>query len=218
MELKRWGEYYLDNTPSLVWLLFANAMAVLVGLRYYVETLPEVFTFVWPLYADSPTAVALALLSLTTLLGTVGKGLDRTPRTRVLAYLHTFAFVWLVKYGLWTVMVLNVQFDAYFPAPWAYFGIILTHLLFVVEAAAIPLYGTTTRGALLSALLALLINDFLDYGLDWMGWCGLGRLPGRCSLYPPLRSEPGFIVVFLTVALSIGSVLWAHQAFERYES
>lgn len=213
---KRWARYYLGNPPSLVWLLFANMVGVLVGVRYYVKTMPAVFTFAWPLYADSPTAVFLAALSIATLLPNLGRRLEDAPMNVPLAYLHTLAFVWLVKYGLWTALVLNLQFSAYYPELWAYFGILITHLLFVGEAYFIPHYGSTTRGALSLSLVLLLLNDFVDY---WIGdfSCILGSPLGRCDLYPPLRVDPGLVLPILTVALSVVSVALAAHSFDRFD-
>lgn len=199
---ERWAQYYLGNAPSLVWLLFVNAVGILVGVRYYVETLPAVSTFLWPLYADSPVAVFLMTLSLATLLPFLGRDLSAVPRTRVLAYLHTLAFVWLVKMGLWTAVALNLEVEAYFPAAWAYFGILLTHLGFVAEAYLIPHYAATTRGALATALVLALLNDALDYGV---------------ALHPPLRYEPGVVLPAASVAISVLSVALAGSTIDRLE-
>jgi uncharacterized membrane protein YpjA len=196
----RWAQYYLGNAPSLVWLLVANVVAVLVGIRYYVETMPDYSTFAWPLYVDSPVAVFLMALSLATLLPFLGRPLEDVPRTRVLAYLHTLAFVWLVKMGLWTFVALNLGFASYFPAVWAYFGIVLTHLGFVAEAYLIPHYTATTRGALAFALACSLVNDAVDYGFD---------------LHPPLRYEPTGALVISTVALSVLAVALAAVSMDR---
>jgi uncharacterized membrane protein YpjA len=196
----RWVRYYLENAPSLVWLLLANAVAVLVGIRYYVETMPGVSTFLWPFYADSPTAVMLALLSFTTLLPLLGRRLADNPNNRPLAYLYTLSFVWLVKMGLWTAVALHLRLDLYFPAVWAYFGILLTHLGFLLEAYALPHFGRTTRGALVFALAVALLNDALDYGF---------------GLVPPLRYEAGPLLAVSAVGLSVLSVALASRAFER---
>ena len=191
----RLAEYYLGNAPSLLWLLVVNAVAFLVGIRYYVETMPEVATFLWPLYGDSPMALALGTLSIVTLLPHLGKRVADAPRNLPLAYLHTFAFVWLVKYGLWTFVALNLRPDLYvgftLAALWSYWGILLTHGLFVVEAALIPVYGATTRGALLLSLGLLLLNDLLDYGYD---------------LHPPVRYEPTAVLAGLTVCCTLVAV------------
>ncbi len=196
-------ESYLSHGPSLVMLLVVNATAFLVGIRFYVDTMPEVPTLLWPLYADSPTAIALATLSLATLLPALGSRLREVPVNRPLAYLHTLAFVWLVKYGLWTALALNRRADLYIGfdagALYDYWFIILTHLLFVVLAFAILHYGRTTRGALALSLGLLLLNDVVDYGFGY---------------HPPLRYEPGALLATLTVGLSIGAVALAWWAFE----
>ncbi|MFC6863684.1 DUF1405 domain-containing protein [Halomicroarcula sp. GCM10025817] len=188
---RRYARYYLENTPSLVWLIVVNVVAMLVGVRFYVETMPDVFTFLWPLYADSPAALFLMTLSLVTLVPFLGESLDDVPVSVPLAYLHTIAFVWLVKMGLWTFVALNLGFDAYFPAPWAYFGIIVTHLGFVAEGLLVPHYARTTRGALATALVVALANDVADYGFGY---------------FPPLRYDPGLALVAASVGLSVGAV------------
>ncbi|MEF8781362.1 MAG: DUF1405 domain-containing protein, partial [Haloferacaceae archaeon] len=102
------------GTPStLAWLLAVNAVAFLAGIRFYVETLTGVPTLLWPLYADSPTAIALATLALATLLPNLGRHPNRSPANRPLSYLHTFAFVWLVKFGLWTGVALTLRPELY---------------------------------------------------------------------------------------------------------
>lgn len=198
---ERWVQYYLGNGPSLVWLLALNGVAFLVGVRYYLETMPAVPTLLWPLYGDSPTALALATLSLATLLPHLGGRVTDAPRNRPLAYLHTLAFVWLAKYGVWTAVALNLRADLYFGfgpgALWSYWGIVITHLWFLVEAAAVAYYGATTRGALALALGLALLNDALDYGLGY---------------HPPIRYAPGPTLAGITVALSVGAVALAAYA------
>lgn len=203
---KRYARQLLEDGPNLVWLLSVNVLAMLVGVRFYVETMPEIPTILWPLYADSPAALFLAILSLTTLLPNLGRRASDAPQNRVLAYLHTLAFVWLVKFGLWTFVSLNIGFSSYFGLPWdpdavwSYWFIIATHLAFVAEAYLFPKYGATTRGALATALAVLLVNDALDYLL---------------GIHPPLRYEPGLVLPAATVLLSIGAVAAAARAFDR---
>ncbi|WP_224449159.1 DUF1405 domain-containing protein [Haloprofundus salilacus] len=201
----RYVEYYLGNAPSLVWLLVVNATAFLVGVRYYVETMPAVSTFLWPLYGDSPTALALGTLSLATLLPNLGRDIDDAPLNRPLVYLHTLSFVWLVKFGLWTFVALNLRPDLYFgfglSSLWSYWGILLTHLGFVVEAVLIARIGATTRGALAFALALAFANDAFDYLFGY---------------HPPLRYEPGAGLVVASVAISVVSVALAARFFDRF--
>lgn len=197
---RRYARYYLENAPSLLWLLGVNVLAMLVGVRFYVETMPAVPTFLWPLYVDSPAALFLATTSLVTLLANLGRSLEEAPHNRALAYLHTLAFVWLVKYGLWTFVALNLGFSAYFPDLYDYWFIVITHLAFVLEAFLIPHYGRTTKGALGLAFALLLVNDLFDYGFGY---------------HPPLRYEPSFLLPLATVSLSVIAVGLASREFER---
>jgi uncharacterized membrane protein YpjA len=207
---ERYVQEYLGNGPSLVTFLALNASAFLVGVSFYVHSDPSLAdlpTFLYPLFGDSPTALALATLSIATLLSNLGRPVSDAPVNRPLAYLHTLAFVWLVKYGLWTALALNLRPDLYVgfsaAALWNYWGIMFTHLGFVVEAFLIPHYGRTTRGALGFALVALLVNDVFDYGFGY---------------YPPLRYEPGMVLVVATVSLSFLSVGLAARVFGRLDA
>ena len=208
----RWADAYLGRAPSLAWLLVVNAVAFLVGAAFYAApdrafglALAEVPTFVYPLYADSPTALALGTLSLATLLPNLGRSPAEAPRNLPLAVLHTLAFVWLVKYGVWTVVALLLRPDLYVFGPeplWAFWGITLTHALFVVEAGLVPRYGATTRGALALSLAAMLANDAADYLFGY---------------HPPLRYDPGPVLAALTVAASVGAVALAARSFDRLD-
>jgi uncharacterized membrane protein YpjA len=207
---ERYVEEYLGNGPSLVTFIALNASAFLVGVSFYVHSEPSLAalpTFLYPLFGDSPTALALATLSIATLLPNLGRPVSAAPVNRPLAYLHTLAFVWLVKYGLWTAVALNLRPELYvgftLPALWDYWGIMFTHLGFVVEAFLIPHYGKTTRGALAFALVALLVNDVFDYGLGY---------------YPPLRYEPDAVLAGATVGLSVLSVALASRVFDRLDA
>ena len=205
---ERWVQYYLGNGASLAWLLLVNAAAFLLGVSFYVHSEPslsEVSSLLYPLFGDSPTALALATLSFATLLPHLGGRVTDAPSNRVLAVVHTLAFVWLVKYGVWTAVALNLRPDLYVGFTpellWDYWGIMLTHLFFLVEAVAIPYYGKTTRGALGLALVLALVNDVYDYGFGF---------------YPPLKYEAGPLLAGITVALTLLTVALAAWMFDRH--
>ncbi|QIB75177.1 DUF1405 domain-containing protein [Halogeometricum borinquense] len=207
---ERWVQYYLGNGPSLAWLLVVNAAAFLVGVSFYVHSEPslrDVSSLLYPLFGDSPTALALGTLSLATLLPHLGNRVRDAPTNYPLTVIHTLAFVWLVKYGIWTAVALNLRPDLYFGFTpdllWDYWGIMLTHLFFLVEALLIPYYGKTTRSALALALALAFINDVYDYGFGF---------------YPPLKYEAGVLLTAITIALSVLSVALAAWLFDRQES
>ncbi|ESS12644.1 MAG: putative membrane protein [uncultured archaeon A07HR60] len=198
------AEELFGDSWSLSVLLGINVIGVLVSVEYYVETMPDVPTLLWVFYADSAVAIALVTVALATLLPTVesASGVTDSPVNRPLAYLHTVAFVWLVKYGLWPLAALNLRPAAYISAAgklW-YWGVLSSHLLFVGLALVLPSVGRTTRGALAVALSLVLVNDVVSYGLGY---------------HPPLGYEPGLVLPGITVGLSLLSVGVASRSFRR---
>lgn len=192
---------YLEGTATLLLLLTLTGALTLVGFRFYVDRgLADVSTFLWPLFADSPVATALATLSFLTLMPNLGRRLGENPLNRPLIFLHTLTFVWLVKFGLWTAVALNLGFSAYFPDVYGYFGVMVSHLGFVGLALLVPYYSHTTRGALAFALGLSLVNDVVDYGF---------------GLHPPLRYEAGPALAVATVLLTFLTVGLASVVFER---
>ncbi len=197
----------LGDPRSLGFVFALTAFMLLIGVDYYAPTLTEVPTVLWPLYADSAVAVGLGLLVLTTLLPTVGsgKGLDGVPANRPLAYLYTLAFVWLVTFGLWPLVALNLAFEAYVSAPdaWIYYwGVLGTHLCFVALALLFPAFGYTTPGALALAAGLGIANVVIDYGLGY---------------HPPLLYEPGAGLATATLAITLGAVWLAARSFPRLD-
>ena len=177
-----------------------------VGAWYYAPTAGEVPVALWPLYADSAVAVALGGAVLAAVVPTVRGGGDVTadvPTSRPLAYLQTLAFVWLVQFGVWPLVSLNLAFGEYVAAPdaWLYYwGVIGTHLLFVGLALLFPAFGRTTPGALGAALALGVVNVVVDYGVGY---------------HPPLLYEPGTGLAAATLAIAVGSVALASHSFPR---
>ena len=179
-----------------------------VGVGYYAPTAGDVPVPLWPLYADSAVAVALGGLVLLTLVPVVRAGgsvVADVPVSRGLAYLHTLAFVWLLTFGLWPLVSLNLAFSQYVAAPdaWIYYwGVLGTHLCFVGLALLFPAFGRTTRGALALAFGLGVGNVVLDYGIGY---------------HPPLLYEPGALLAGATLAIVAGAVWLAWRSFPRLD-
>ena len=199
------AEELLGTPRSLGVVLAFVAFMLAVGVGYYAPTAGDVPVPLWPLYADSAVAVALGGVVLLRLVSTVRRG-DRVtdaPTSRGLAYLQTVAFVWLVQFGLWPLVSLNLAVGQYVSAPDAliyYWGVIGTHLLFVGLALLFPAFGRTTRGALATALGLGVANAVVDYGLGY---------------HPPLLYEPGPGLPAATLAIAVGAVTLAARSFCR---
>lgn len=198
----------LGRPRSLAVVAALAAAMALVGVVYYADTLLSVPLVLWPLYADSAVATMLCLVSLATLVPTVVSGMPLTSvsTSRPLAYLYTLSFVWLVQFGVWPLVSLNLAFDAYVSAPdaWVfYWGVLGTHLLFVGVALLFPTFGRTTPGALGVALCLGVANVVVDYGFGY---------------HPPLLYEPGATLVGATLGLSVFAVWLASRSFRRLDA
>jgi hypothetical protein len=202
------AEELLGTPRSLGVVLAFVAFMLAVGIGYYAPTAGEVPVPLWPLYADSAVAVALGGAALAALVPTVRAGgsvVDDAPTSRPLAYLQTLAFVWLVTFGLWPLVSLNLAVSQYVAAPdaWIYYwGVLGTHLLFVGLALLFPAFGRTTRGALALALGLAVGNVALDYGFGY---------------HPPLLYEPGPLLAGATLAIAAFAVWLAWRSFPRLE-
>lgn len=200
------AEELLGTPRSLAVVLAFTAFMFAVGVGYYAPTAGDVPAWLWPLYADSAVAVALGGLVLLTLVPTVRDGesaVGDAPTSRALAYLHTLAFVWLVQFGLWPLVSLNLAFGEYVAAPdaWIYYwGVLGTHLCFVGLALLFPAFGRTTRGALALALSLGVANVVVDYGFGY---------------HPPLLYDPGPVLAAATLVIAIGAVALASRSFRR---
>ncbi|MFB6106853.1 MAG: DUF1405 domain-containing protein [Halobacteriaceae archaeon] len=192
-----WARSYLDPELSRSTLVLANGAGALVGIGFYLRQLDAWPVYAWPMLIDSPLGLALVGASLLTLLPFAST--REYPAKPSLDLLNTFAFVYALKYGVWTAVALNLQFSLYFPEAWSYFGILFTHLAMVAEAFLLPYYGRTNRWALGVAAAWLLVNDALDYGV---------------GLHPHLRGPAG-VLPYVTVALTVGAVALAAYCFDR---
>lgn len=197
----------LLGTPrSLSAVLALTAFMCIIGVAYYAPTAGTVPVWLWPMYADSAVAVGLGgivLLRLVPVVRANNAVTDAAPISRPLAYLDTLAFVWLVQFGLWPLVSLNLAVEAYLAAPnaWLYYwGVIGTHLCFVGLALLIPAFGRTTPGALGTALALVVGNVWIDYGFGY---------------HPPLLYEPGAVLAGLTLGLGVFAVWLAKRSFQR---
>ena len=200
------AEELLGTPRSLAAVCAFTAFMLAVGAWYYAPTADEVPVGLWPVYADSAAAVALGGAVLASVATTVRRGGSVTadaPTSRGLAYLQTIAFVWLVQFGVWPLVSLNLAFSEYVAASdaWLYYwGVVGTHLLFVGLALLFPAFGRTTPGALATALALGVANVVVDYGFGY---------------HPPLLYEPGAGLAVATLVIAVGSVALASRSFRQ---
>jgi len=176
-----------------------NIGGVAYGVIFYWKQLNATVWYLLPFVPDSPTGPFLMII----VFGLWWfRGRRRSPT------LELVAFVSLVKYGVWTVLVFWLYRDAFFAAPRAQ----LTGTLLVLHIAEAVQAGILLKGMRFPPLpwaavaaLWFFLGDFSDYAL--------GTHP-----YLPDYVDPGIgveVVPLMTVALTIicylAALLWCRR-------
>ncbi|MBX6377190.1 MAG: DUF1405 domain-containing protein [Clostridia bacterium] len=140
------------NRAATRLLVAVNGLGTLYGFYWYRAQLAATPPVYWPVIPDSPGASLLFTLLLLSLLA--GR---RRPA------LAAFAYLSMIKYGLWTVLVMGHLWFVGGVVPFDSVYLSLSHLGMAVEAW---LYLRAYRPRLPWALAAaawLLFNDYMDY-------------------------------------------------------
>ena len=143
----------LPENRVAVWALVAiNLGGAVYGFNWYKEQLLQSPLIMWPVIPDSPLAALYFGLFLLTL--------QFGWRVRLLA---AVAFVSMVKYGLWTVLVFSQYWWAHGVTGFEEVHLTLSHLSMAVEAAIFLRYYYPGLGAGLAAGLWFALDDYVDY-------------------------------------------------------
>lgn len=149
----RWLADLPGNRP-LTWALVAiNAVGSAWGFWWYHDQLASTPRWQWPVVPDSPTASSLFTVALILQL------LERRSRA-----LEAFAYLTMVKYGLWTVVVLGVygaRTGSWHPEALL---LIASHAGMAIEAAIYQRWYPAAPAAVLAAWGWAAFNDLVDYG------------------------------------------------------
>ncbi len=180
-------------------ITLTNVGGVAYGVYYYWDQLGATAWYLLPFVPDSPTGPFLmtVVFALWWLRG----------RTRN-STLELVAFVSLVKYGIWTVVVFWIYRDAFFAPERAE----LTNTLLVLHLAEAAEAGILIKGMRLPrpfwALIAagwLALGDFSDYVLGTHPYLPAGLDPSVGARTIPL------ITVALTIICFLGAILLARR-------
>jgi len=230
---------YLRTPWTLSVLLFGNGLAFLVGIRYYLDTMGAVPTWLWPLYGDSPVALAFGTLVLATALPALPDdfwGLSRDPGVAgdddgeqvgdgglvddvpgPVAALTTVAVVWLVETGVWTVVAVNVPLLRPDLATDLYLGFDDDSLwaywgIMATHAAFLAEAALVAHlGRTSRRLLAgALVAALINDLFDYGSLVGLPT-----AGHPPVRYEPGVLLAVASVVTSLLGVWAAAELLPR---
>lgn len=141
-----------ENRRLLPWLASANLLSSVYGFLWYRQQLSASPGYLWPVIPDSPLAALVFGIFLTGLV--FGR---RQP------LLEAFAHLSMVKYGLWTVLVLGWDMLLHGVRDFETIHLSLSHLVMAVEAMVFLRVYHPGMAAGLAAWSWFLFNDFMDY-------------------------------------------------------
>ena len=174
---------FFKKDLSLKTLFFINFIGSLYGFYWYKDQLLETSTYLWVFVPDSPTATALFSLALYFFI-------VKKPKP----FLTLLACIWLIKYGLWAVII-NTHFlmiggnysFTNFHLTLSHFGMALQGLLFI------KLLAFSENRCFLLIPLLMILSDVVDYVVGVHPW-----------LFSPAQFNIALIsAILLTLLLSI---------------
>jgi len=157
MSLETVSGKIFGNRFFLLFLIFANLAGFFVGLHYYWEQLIESSPLLWIVIIDSPLSVLL--FAVVCVLMYFGK-----EQPELLKFL---ACVYVIKYGLWTMLAISLYWGNYVGFEDQVTGVInfFLHFGMVVEGAVLAPRISVTKYNTVIVLMLALANDFFDYFL-----------------------------------------------------
>lgn len=171
------GEFLMNIRTRRDWLLaliLINCGGSLYGFYWYREQLAATPLKYWLFVPDCPLATLLFAVAL----WLIYRGRESDPFT-------VLTLFGLVKYGFWTVFVLELYWRTGGPLVFADFALFISHLWMVAEALAFIPSSVRRLQSAGVALVWFLINDYMDYGI---------------GLYPTLPN-PEFLPLIRAVSL-----------------
>jgi uncharacterized membrane protein YpjA len=152
--ISKLSEKVLSSRRFLLLLIAINLVGFIFGIYYYMPQLAVTPSYLWLLVIDCPLYVFLFALVLVCLL----------VRFRLQDVLIFAIFVGLIKYGLWTVLVILLHSSLFFSVDAAmYCFLLVSHVGMMAES--VVLWGSFRPTVYNTAAVALffLANDISDY-------------------------------------------------------
>lgn len=194
--MKHWQVFWhwvltIPERRRLVWILVPiDLLGAVYGFNWYYEQLRRTPFKAWPVVPDSPLSTLLFGLVLIGIL-----------RKRRITWLEGIAYLSMVKYGVWTVLVLGHYALVYHTLDFETAHLMLSHAAMALEAVIfLRYYPPGLKPALLATGWSL-FNDYMDYFYD----------------YHPTLPAPEFVggIAWLSFLSSLifgtGLILWASR-------
>ena len=152
MTIKQYWEVSLYYRPFLIFLLICNVLGTIYGYDWYSGQLYITPTYFLPFVPDSPTASLFLSIAIGLLLF-----------NRSSSIIEALAFVTLVKYGVWAVIMNIIMFMIDGEITINGLMLLLSHGIMALQAFYFyPRFKITTIGFIVS-FIWVLVNDYIDY-------------------------------------------------------
>ncbi|MCL4425549.1 MAG: DUF1405 domain-containing protein [Firmicutes bacterium] len=143
----------IPEKPGLVWILITvNLLGAVYGFSWYYHQLEATSWRAWPVVPDSPLSTLLFGLVLLLI-----------QLKRRVVWLEAIAYLSLLKYGFWTVLVLGHYAIVYHSLDFETTHLILSHGAMALEAIIFLRYYPPRLKVTLLAVAWGLFNDYMDY-------------------------------------------------------
>ena len=152
MTIKQYWEVSLYYRPFLIFLLICNVLGTIYGYDWYSGQLYITPTYFLPFVPDSPTASLFLSIAIGLLLF-----------NRSSSIIEALAFVTLVKYGVWAVIMNIMMFMIDGEITINGLMLLLSHGIMALQAFYFyPRFKITAIGFIVS-FIWVLVNDYIDY-------------------------------------------------------
>ncbi|GAB6935584.1 DUF1405 domain-containing protein [Calditerricola yamamurae] len=185
---RMWWPALAARRDVMAFLVGVNFLGTLYGYYWYREQLAATPVALWPFVPDSPTASAAFTLVLAMALAGRANG-----------WVHAFAAVTMVKYGIWAPAVILTTGALGGPIPWQNWMLVASHLAMALEALLYAFLYRIKGYQWWGVAAWTLLNDAVDYGLDVHPWMG------------PTLEPYDHLVGWATVGLSLLSIVLARS-------
>ncbi|RAK46759.1 DUF1405 domain-containing protein [Macrococcus epidermidis] len=144
--------YWIQNKVFLIFIILCNLLGTLYGYYWYMGQLTETKWYFIPFVPDSPTATLFLIIALTTILF-----------KKHLPLFECLAFITLIKYGIWAVMMNIFTFIELGQVTAIGLMLCISHAIMAVQALLFfPLFKISLKHVLFTAMWVF-HNDVIDY-------------------------------------------------------
>ncbi|EHJ08283.1 DUF1405 domain-containing protein [Staphylococcus simiae] len=183
MTFKELWSVSLYNRTWLLLLLIGNILGTIYGYIWYGSQLQQTAWYFMIFVPDSPTATLFLSMSILLMLMNKHNSL-----------IDTLAFITLVKYGVWAVIMNIILFVVHHDITLTGIMLLLSHAFMVIQALYFYPRMTQSTLALGIAIVFVLLNDYIDYVHL--------QFP-----YYDIIAHHLWQIGLITVALSVGAIL-----------